>query len=77
MCASDVPIPVWIRLRLAKRKACAATSISRSMARVKAQMVGQVTAFEISTTELKSPGLEIGKPASITSTPKASSCLAT
>ena len=40
-------------------------------------MVGQVTAFEISTTELKSPGEETGKPASITSTPNASSAFAT
>src|SRR5690606_16740435 len=31
------------------------------------------TALEISMTERKSPGLEIGKPASITSTPNASS----
>lgn len=48
-----------------------------STARVNAQIVGHVTAFDISITELKSPGLEIGKPASITSTPSCSSCLAT
>ena len=30
------------------------------------------TIFEISTTDLKSPGLEIGKPASIISTPRKS-----
>ena len=30
-------------------------------ARVSAQIVGSETAFEISSTELKSPGLEIGK----------------
>ena len=47
------------------------------MARVSAQMVGQVTALLISITPLKSPGLLIGKPASMTSTPSASSCLAT
>ena len=40
-------------------------------------MVGQVTALDISITELKSPGLEIGNPASMTSTPNDSSCLAT
>src|SRR5665647_1915023 len=51
--------------------------MSFSTARVKAQMVGQVTALEISTTDLKSPGLEIGKPASITSTPSCSNTLAT
>lgn len=48
-----------------------------STARVSAQIVGQVTALEISTTELKSPGLDIGNPASITSTPNCSSCFAT
>jgi len=32
-------------------------------ARVSAQIVGAETAFEISSTELKSPGLEIGNPA--------------
>ena len=47
------------------------------IARVKAQIVGQVTAFEISITELKSPGLEMGNPASITSTPNASNAFAT
>ena len=77
MCEGEVPIPVWIRLRLAYFSASAAQSMSFSTARVNAQMVGQVTAFEISTTLLKSPGLEMGKPASMTSTPNASSCLAT
>jgi hypothetical protein len=57
--------------------ASAATSISFSIALVKAQMVGHVTAFDISTTELKSPGLEIGNPASIISTPSSSRLLAT
>ena len=37
----------------------------------------RVTAFDISTTELKSPGLDTGNPASITSTPKDSKALAT
>ena len=45
-------MPVWIRPRLACLSASAATSISFSTARVRAQMVGQVTALEISTTEL-------------------------
>ncbi|GHU73915.1 hypothetical protein FACS189413_18590 [Bacteroidia bacterium] len=38
--------------------------MSFSTARVNAQIVGQVTALDISTTELKSPGLETGNPAS-------------
>jgi len=73
----DVPMPVWIRPFLEYFSASAATSISFSTARVRAHIVGQVTAFDISTTELKSPGLEIGKPASITSTPSSCSALAT
>ena len=77
MCESDVPIPVWMRPRLAYFRASAAQSMSFSTARVRAQIVGHVTAFEISMTELKSPGLEIGNPASITSTPNCSSCFAT
>ena len=77
MCESDVPIPVWIRPRLAYLSASAAMSMSFSTARDSAQTVGQVTALEISTTELKSPGLEIGKPASMTSTPRSSRALAT
>ena len=51
--------------------------MSFSTARDRAQTVGQVTAFEISTTDWKSPGLEIGKPASITSTPSCSRAFAT
>ncbi len=70
-------MPVWMRLRLAYCNAWAATSMSCSTARVSAQMVGHVTAFEISITEWKSPGLETGNPASITSTPNCSNAFAT
>ena len=77
MCWSEVPIPVWMRFFFAWRRASAATSISFCTARVRAQTVGQVTALDISTTELKSPGLDTGNPASITSTPRLSSALAT
>ena len=51
--------------------------MSFSTARVSAQIVGSETAFEISSTELKSPGLEIGNPASMMSTPRLSSNFAT
>ena len=61
MCGSDVPIPVCIRLRFAYFSASAATSISFSTARVSAHITGHVTALEISTTELKSPGLDTRK----------------
>jgi len=47
----------------------AATSISFLTALVKPHTLAFFTIFEISTTELKSPGLDIGKPASIMSTP--------
>ena len=70
-------MPVWMRLCLAYLSASTATSMSFCTARLSAQTVGQVTALEISTTELKSPGLETGKPASITSTPSSSSAFAT
>ena len=48
-------------------KDSAATSISFLTALVKPQTVAFLTILEISTTELKSPGLETGNPASITS----------
>jgi hypothetical protein len=48
MCESLVPMPVWMRLCLANFSESAATSMSFSTARVKAQMVGHVTAFDIS-----------------------------
>ena len=61
---------------LAYFRASAATSISFSTARVNPQTVAFLTILEISSTDLKSPGLETGNPASITSTPKISSCSA-
>ena len=70
-------MPVWMRLCLAYFKASAATSMSFCTARVKAHIVGHVTALDISITELKSPGLDMGNPASMTSTPSNSNCLAT
>ena len=77
MCMSDVPIPVWIRLRLVCFNDSAAISMSFFTARISTHITGQVTALEISTTELKSPGLDTGNPASITSTPSSSRALAT
>ena len=53
-------------------KADAATFISFSTALVKPQTVAFFTIFEISVTDIKSPGLETGKPASITFTPNKS-----
>ena len=47
--------------------------MSFSTALERAQTVVSLMIFVISKTELKSPGLETGKPASITSTPRFSS----
>ena len=69
---SDVPIPVWILGFFASFNDSAATSISLSFALLRAQTDAFLTIFEISTTDLKSPGLEIGNPASIISAPRIS-----
>ena len=73
MWVSEVPIPVWILGYLAYFKEFTATSISFLTALVNPQTEDFLTILEISTTDLKSPGLEIGNPASITSTPSSSS----
>lgn len=70
-------MPVCILPFLAKRRESAATCISFSTARERAQMMGSDTALDISITELKSPGLDMGKPASSISTPSASNAWAT
>ena len=69
ICESDVPIPVWILGNFAFCNDSAAILISFLTALDKAQTEVFLMIFEISTTELKSPGLETGKPASIISTP--------
>jgi len=56
--------------------ASAATFISFSTALDNAQTVDFVILAEICLTDSKSPGLETGKPTSITSTPNASKALA-
>ena len=63
MCESLVPIPVWILGNFAYFRASAAIFISFSTALVNPQTVAFFTIFEISETDLKSPGLETGKPA--------------
>lgn len=69
-----MPIPVCMRGFLAFFSAAAAVSISFFIARESAHTMGRVTALQTSSTDRKSPGLDMGKPASIMSTPKASSC---
>ena len=73
MWKSEVPIPVWILGFFANFKDSDATSISFLTALVSPQTVAFLIILEISTTELKSPGLEIGNPASKTFTPSWSS----
>ena len=73
---SEAPIPVCKRFRLASFKAMAAVSISITIARLSPHITDSFTFFEISETELKSPGLDTGNPASITSTPRLSKSLA-
>ena len=76
MWLSEVQIPVCILDLLADFNASAATSISFLTALVKPQTRAFLIKLEISSTALKSPGLEMGKPASKTSTPRWSSCYA-
>ena len=73
----ETPMPVWMRGRLAHLSASAARSMSFSTARVRPQTTQSSPARRpISCTERKSPGEEMGKPASITSTPMRMSCWA-
>ena len=69
ICESEVPIPVCILGILACFKASAATSMSFFTARVSPHTVAFLNSLEIYSTEAKSPGLDIGKPASMMSTP--------
>ena len=61
---------MWILGNFAFFKDSPAILISFLTALERAQTEVFLIIFEISTTELKSPGLETGKPASITSTPR-------
>ena len=72
MCMSDDPIPVCNLLLSALLRETCAILISSTNALESAHIIGLFTFFDISTTELKSPGLDIGKPASIISTPRSS-----
>ncbi len=67
---------VWIRGRWESRTAPQAASMSALWVRARPQMTGPSTLPAISLTASKSPGEVIGKPASITSTPRRASCWA-
>src|ERR1017187_6336687 len=62
-----------MRGRAAPSRAAAARSMSASTERASAAMTGRRTSRATARTELKSSSEAIGKPASITSTPRASS----
>ncbi len=72
----EVPMKVWMRGRSAGLTALAQTRMSFSTARAKPQMTGPLISRAMVSTDSKSPGDEMGKPASITSTCKVASCRA-
>ena len=67
---------VWIRGRCESLTAPQAASMSALWVRARPQITGPSTRRAISPTASKSPGEVIGKPASITSTPRRASCWA-
>ena len=73
MWMSDVEMNVWMRGRSASLTAPQAASMSPFWVRASPQITGPETDREIAWTASKSPGEVIGKPASITSTPRRAS----
>ena len=67
---------VWIRPFFAYLIASPALRISFSTARANEHIVDSLIFFATALTDSKSPGLAAANPASITSTPNFSSCLA-
>ena len=76
MWMSEVEMNVWIRGRSESLIAPHAASMSALWVRASPQITGPSTPREIASTASKSPGEVIGKPASITSTPRRASCWA-
>src|SRR2546423_1011895 len=76
MWMSLVAMKVWIRGRSESLIAFQAASMSWKLVRARPQMTGPCTSRAIACTASKSPGEVIGKPASITSTPRRASCCA-
>ncbi len=76
MWMSEVETKVWMQGRSASFTAPQAASMSALWVRARPQITGPETLREISCTASKSPGEVIGKPASITSTPRRASCCA-
>src|SRR5271165_7429572 len=67
---SLVAMKVWMRGRAESRTAFQAASMSCLLVRASPQITGPSTSRAIACTDSKSPGEVIGKPASITSTPR-------
>src|SRR3954447_9076675 len=76
MWMSLVEMNVCTRGRSASRTASAARSMSDACARARPAITGPRTSLAIACTAWKSPGEAIGKPASMTSTPRRASCCA-
>ena len=72
MCRSDVATNVWMRGRAARSIARQARSMSAEVVRARAATTGRRTSRATAWTARKSSSEAIGKPASITSTPRAS-----
>ncbi len=70
MWMSLVEMKVWIRGRSESFTAFQAASMSCTPVRARPQITGPWTSRAIACTDSKSPGEAIGKPASITSTPR-------
>src|SRR5215207_8576634 len=73
MWMSLVEMKVWMRGRSESLMAFQAASTSCGFARARPQITGPCTSRAMAWTASKSPGEEIGKPASITSTPRRAS----
>ncbi len=68
MCSGEVAMKVWMRGATAGLMASAARSMSASPVRARAHTRASLMISATAFTEAKSPGLEAGKPASMTST---------
>ena len=76
MWMSEVEMKVWMRGRSESLIAFHAASMSALCVRARPQITGPSTPRAIASTASKSPGEVIGKPASMTSTPRRASCCA-
>ncbi len=67
----------WMRGRAQSRRASPARSMSAALQRARPQMIGPSTSRAMACTASKSPGEAMGKPASMTSTPRSLRACAT